>query len=307
MRRLERRKLSLFWLVFLIVLALIILSTCIAFGIVKQRLTEYESSQQKYAAAELFSAYFQDPNFDSLLDLSGYELSFGETRDNAIGYFESLTLHGLEFFKAASQDNLYVLQSGDSIVGTFTLVESSTTKHGYPIYVPGAITLIRNSRPVLPTPSPTPIPTPSPSPTPSQVPTETPSVVDDMQELRAFALSALQSYYSLSRMVVTEAAQKKTLAFYEAGSEMYKWIEALSSGPSKVYDSAAFENETVSDIVEIGENTFCCQVTYFFRMKRSGSVDFVEKVDFILSLRKNAQGEYRIYEQIPADTGLPGR
>jgi hypothetical protein len=79
---------------FFIVLILFIVAAVIAIefaaGEVSKYLADYESAQPKYVAEDIFNKYYKSYDFDSLVTLSGVEITEFESKDSLVKYLHNL-------------------------------------------------------------------------------------------------------------------------------------------------------------------------------------------------------------------------
>lgn len=298
-----RKKIPLFYIILLSVVALAACAVIIANLYIRTLLTDYESAQPKYEAERLFQQYFGSPNFEALIDKSGYTLQDGETLENAVAYFTDLTAGGdLSYIRVTSAFEeqadalVYMVKSNGVNIAKMTLVPSGEeTKHGNALYTEGGIMLIRRNRPT-PTPAPTPEPTPVTTTEPTPPPTDEPVQYSDKLQ-RQYSTYVLDAIKTLSLRFRNSATKGEALAYYEPGSEIYNRIDDTDVEHNLVYHNYEFSDEIADEFVELDSGAFSCRVRFSLRMSRTGRPSITEDVDYTLYLRPSEKGKPLIYEQ----------
>jgi hypothetical protein len=273
--------------------AVVFVCVAIAFALVNVyinlRLSEYEGALPERVAEHTFDRFFAAPDFESLLDVSHYELADGETRENALSYFNAVLGGGETSFAevssayAESPDaKVYIVKSGERNFARFTIVPSgAVSAHGSALYALDNVDLIRRERPL-----PEVVPPPEPS---------LPPYSFVLQEI--FSDSVIEAVKAYTRNSRNELSVGVTLKYYEPGSDIYVRIQELVQGLQKHYETYEFEGETADEFLELENGAFSCRVRYNVRYKKRGESDLVDKLDLTVKLRPNADGKYLIYEQ----------
>jgi LmbE family N-acetylglucosaminyl deacetylase len=285
-----RKQVPLFWKIFAVVAAAALLALAAVNIYIRGRLAEYEAAQPKYVAQVAYDRYFAQPDFGELMDLSGYELAPGESRDDVIAYFSALFATGhteyvqvTSAFESNPEALAYVVIANGVNAAKFTLVPSGQrTKHGSVIYAPGELMLIRRQRPAPP----------------EQDPAAAASLAEYSGELQAkfslYVITAAKMYSLRSR---SKAPTEAVLPYYEPGTDIYERIRKLSYGYEQVYDSYHFDGVLADEFTELGGGAFSCRVRYDFVMTKDGKSDYVDRVDYRLYLRPDENGKHLIYGQ----------
>ena len=96
-------------------------------GDLQDWLVRYEAAQPTKKYEEIFTAYFEHPNWGLLYDNAGIEETAYEGRDAFVSYMEQKVgdtpLTGLETSAGLSKDKKYIVRLGDEKIASFTLVD----------------------------------------------------------------------------------------------------------------------------------------------------------------------------------------
>jgi hypothetical protein len=286
--------LSVFWLVFICVFAVLTLAVAVINVYIHSRLSEYESAQPMYLAQSVFDEYFASPDFNALLDEAGYVLSYAETRSDAADYFKSAAENGeISFtqvtsaFEARTDALVYIVRAGSVNIAKFTLIPTGeTTKHGSVLYELGELMLIRRERPepVLPEEK--------------TMPAYYSAELE--QEYGPFVLDAIRAY---AKQAYAQSGVS-ALKYYEPGSDPYKRLGRIDVYTER-WVKHSIENETAGEFRELDGGAFSCRVSYTVRLKASGRADEINTEDYTLFLRPNAAGKYLIYAQYVTGADIP--
>lgn len=107
-----------------LVICVLVLFFC-AMGPLESWLTQYEDSQPQYAAEEIYTALFADPDWDLLYDLAGVENTIYEGKEEFISYMEektgASTLTYQETSAGLSGGKKYIVKLGDEKIATFSM------------------------------------------------------------------------------------------------------------------------------------------------------------------------------------------
>lgn len=140
----KKRKLSIFYIVFF----LLFICACAALKIGLEKLDiyllEYESSQPKYLAEEVFSKYYKSYDFESLINLSGSNVSIYEDTNTLAKYLHKKYDGCNITYKSSMTGNndsyknnilKYAVKAGDNKISEFTLKKGTkTTDKGFELY-----------------------------------------------------------------------------------------------------------------------------------------------------------------------------
>ena len=127
------KKPSLFWRVFFLCWGIALTLLAVALVIVRSYLADYESTQPKYVAEEVFNEYFCPADFGAILDHSGEQASKFESNEVLAAYLADLTegkkLSYYNVSSGLSTDTLkynvkYTEDGKDIKIASFTLKKS---------------------------------------------------------------------------------------------------------------------------------------------------------------------------------------
>ena len=132
---------------FYTVLALLVIVgiCCVAYGLtlLKSWMTDYEASQPKYVAQNVFDTYFANPDIEAFIKEGEYTVSPAETFDDLKKYVTDQIGNGeITYNEAAGsitgEELKFVVSAGNYKFAQFTVVDSGEkTEYGNPIYVMG--------------------------------------------------------------------------------------------------------------------------------------------------------------------------
>jgi hypothetical protein len=292
--RRRRKHLPVFWLAFICVFAVLAVTVAIINIYIHSRLSEYESAQPMYLAQSVFDEYFANPDFETLIEKTGYVLSYAETQADAVNYFKTAAANGeISFtqvtsaFEAQEDALVYIVRAGNVNFAKLSLVPTGeTTKHGSVLYELGELMLIRRERPE------------------PVLPEEKTVPVYYSAELQAqyetFVLEAIRAY---AKQAVAQSGVT-ALKYYEPGSDPYKRLGRIDVYTEK-WVRYSLENESASEFRELENGVFSCRVNYTARLKATGREDELHTEDYTLFLRPNAAGKYLIYAQYVTGADIP--
>jgi hypothetical protein len=127
----KKHKFPIFYTILVLFIIMAVIAIDYAIGEVSEYLADYESTQPKYVAEEIFSKYYKSYDFDSLVTLAGLEVPEYESRENLIKYLHSL-YDGCDmtYHSGVSEDKKdpsgtkklkYEVQFGNSAVSSFSI------------------------------------------------------------------------------------------------------------------------------------------------------------------------------------------
>lgn len=86
----KTKKISKFWLTFAICWVIALVALFIALAVVRTYLSDYEDSQPKYVAEEIFEKYFSEPDFTAVLNHTESTRNKFESIDSLSAYLSEL-------------------------------------------------------------------------------------------------------------------------------------------------------------------------------------------------------------------------
>ncbi len=140
------KKISSFYIVLLILIAVTIIITEIGKGILKDYLEEYENSQYKYVAEDILDSNFNSGNASACAELFKSQISEYETEENIKSFFEKViadNTFSLQSISSGLEEQIqYVIKNSDNLkYATFDIIKSGEkTTHGFDLYRPSNIT-----------------------------------------------------------------------------------------------------------------------------------------------------------------------
>lgn len=147
----KTKKISKFWLTFAICWVIALVALFIALAVVRTYLSDYEDSQPKYVAEEIFEKYFSEPDFTAVLNHTESTRNKFESIDSLSAYLSELVgdkeLSYHEISSGLDTGTLkYVVkyeEDGKEIkIATFSLTKSGEkSKKGFELYTLGSFEL----------------------------------------------------------------------------------------------------------------------------------------------------------------------
>lgn len=134
----RRRTIPLFYIIYLICVAVALALVFIACSVVRGLMAEYEGAQPKYVAEEAFERYFSPINYDRLLSETRYDAGFAT--DDAVREYLETEIDGEELTwsvgSAGGQADIkYIIKAGRKQIGSIGLaIAPGTTEHGFETY-----------------------------------------------------------------------------------------------------------------------------------------------------------------------------
>ena len=132
------RKLSRFYVIYLICVFLALAAILTACAVVRRLLAEYESAQPKYVAAEAFAAYFSPIDYDKLLSEARYNAGVASpeaVRDYLSGEVGQENLSWSIGSSADPAEVKYIVKAGRKQIGSICLTAAAKkTAHGFQTY-----------------------------------------------------------------------------------------------------------------------------------------------------------------------------
>ena len=142
----KKIKISPFYIVLLVFIALVLIATEIGKDKLRDLLAEYEGAQYKYVAEELLETKLRAGDGEALADFFADSFSEYETKENAAAYLSSLTEGkelSLQSLSSGLDDTvLYTVKCDGKKFATLELKKSGeTTKHGIELYALDSVSL----------------------------------------------------------------------------------------------------------------------------------------------------------------------
>lgn len=144
-RKSKRKKPSVFYVIYFSFIALFILTLTVGLVLLHGILEEYELSQPKYTAEDIFSEHFMTPDLSELIDTAGKTYTLFEPKDKVTDILAGHIKEPITYSETASPNKelkLYNVYSGKDRFASFSLKKSrETTAHGFRKYELDSITL----------------------------------------------------------------------------------------------------------------------------------------------------------------------
>lgn len=130
----KKGKFPLFWKIYIVAAAVLILLIHGALFWVSSFLKDYEAAQPKHVAQEIFNTYFQDFSPGAYLELCDSSITKYETKENLIAYLDTLVKDAEITYHSVStgmDDTLqYVVRAGDTKFASFSLEKDADGSKG---------------------------------------------------------------------------------------------------------------------------------------------------------------------------------
>ncbi len=132
------KKKPLFYIIYFSILGLCVIALIIGLLMLRSWLADYEASQPKCVADEVFDKYFKNPDLDILSAECPECLPKFETHDTVAAAFAEMIAAGDIKYSSAVSDNTvkkYIVKSGDTKFASFSLeMSGEKSKYGNDIY-----------------------------------------------------------------------------------------------------------------------------------------------------------------------------
>ena len=150
-KRSQRRGFAIprFYTIYLAVTVAVMLAVIVALGVVSNRLSEYESAQPKYVAADVFRRYFESINYSELLEIAHYDAGLAGNAEIAEYLANEIGDAELTYSKGSSNEAdmvKYIVKAGSKQVAAIYLaMTDEKTEHGFDTYEFSYIELYLNT------------------------------------------------------------------------------------------------------------------------------------------------------------------